>query len=90
MEYMFHSASSFTGEGIESFLTSRVTDMHGTFFKARALKETLDLSGWDTSQVVDFSQTFYGSSIVNGGVGVWDTSNGLTMQVRRPVNRFLC
>jgi len=89
MEYMFHSASSFTGEGIESFVTTRVTDMHGTFFKARALKENLNLSGWNTSQVADFSQVFYGSSIVDGGVGAWDTSNGITMQVSRTNNSVL-
>lgn len=83
MEYMFHSASSFTGEGIEGFVTDSLTDLHGAFFKTRALKETLNLSSWNTSQVVDFSQTFYGSNLVDGGVGAWDTSNALNMEVRR-------
>ena len=81
MEYMFHSASSFTGEGIEGFATTRLADLHGAFFKARALKENLNLTSWNTSQVADFSQTFYGSNIADGGVGAWDTSNAVTMQV---------
>ena len=83
MEYMFHSASAFTGEGIEGFVTDRVTDLHGAFFKARALKDTLNLSSWNTSQVVDFSQTFYGSNVMDAGVGAWDTSNALNMEVCR-------
>lgn len=81
MEYMFHSAASFTGEGIEGFITSSVTDMHGAFFQARALKEDLNLSGWDVSKVVDLSQLFYGSNVVNGGISGWDTSAAVTMSV---------
>jgi len=81
MEYMFHSASSFTGDGIENFVTTKLLDIHGAFFKARALKEDLDLSGWDVSKVTDFSQTFYGSNLVSGNIGAWNTTNGLTMQV---------
>ena len=77
---MFHSASSFTGDGIERFITSRVTDLHGAFFKARALNERLDLGRWDTGQVVDFSQLFYDSNIVDGGVGSWNTASAVTME----------
>jgi len=79
-EYMFHSASSFTGDGIENFMTSRVTDMHGAFFEARSLKEDLDLSRWDTSLVIDMSQLFYGSNLADGGVGNWQTGSAVTME----------
>lgn len=53
--------------------TSRITDLRGTFYKARKFNHSL--SSWDTSNVTDMSYMFSGARAFNQPLDGWTTSN---------------
>ncbi|WEV58707.1 BspA family leucine-rich repeat surface protein [Bifidobacterium sp. ESL0728] len=62
MSYMFYNSFALTQiKGIENFKTGKVAHMSGMFgggFSRVGSVTTLDVSGWDTSNVVDMSNMF--------------------------------
>jgi surface protein len=86
MSYVFLGASSFTGKGVSNFDVRSVLDMHGAFYQSPLFDA--DLSTWQTGNVVDMSELFYGASSFRGtGIAAWDTSKVTLMNdmVRTPV-----
>lgn len=76
--FLFYGASSFTGKGVSNFILTNVEDIHGCFYQATKFDANLTL--WDTSSVVDMSETFYGASSFQGiGVSTWDVSSVTSM-----------
>jgi surface protein len=74
MVFLFYGASAFTGRGVENFKLTNVEDIHGCFYQATMFDA--NLTAWDTSLVVDMSETFYGASSFQGiGVSTWDVSS---------------
>jgi surface protein len=54
--------------------TSNVLSLEGTFNGCSKFANT-DLSAWDTSNVINFFQTFYNSTVFNGNVDNWLIKN---------------
>ena len=78
MVFLFYGATAFTGKGVSNFNVSNVEDLNGCFYEATKFDANLTL--WDTSKVVDMSETFYGASSFQGvGVTAWDVSSVTNM-----------
>lgn len=60
------------GWPMNSWCTSRVTDMHFLFVEKRNFNE--DISDWDTSANTDLYETFSYATSFNGDLSKWDTS----------------
>jgi len=62
--------------------TSRVANMQGMFWEARALT-SLDLSSWDTSSVTNMRSLFLNATALTSvdGLSNWDTSSATNMGV---------
>jgi len=75
----FYGATSFTGDGVSNWDTSRVTSLSGTFYGATSFTGD-GVSNWDTSRVTSLSYTFSGATSFTGdGVSNWDTSSVTTL-----------
>lgn len=73
MSYTFLGAVSFEGKGVSNFNLSSAKDIHGAFYLCSMFDA--DLSSWETGNVVDMSELFYGASRFRGlGVSTWDVS----------------
>jgi len=66
-------------EGLELFDTSRVTTLRHLFWNARSLT-SVELSGWDTSNLRDIVNLFHGTSLTHLDLSNWDTSRVTNMQ----------
>lgn len=74
---MFDGALSFTGQGLNTWNTSKVEDMESMFTRTRV---EADLGGWDTSNVLNMKRMFEGCRVFTGrGLQHWQTSNVKTM-----------
>lgn len=61
-----------TATDIPSF--SNVTDMGGMFGFCTSLNTVPNMNSWNTSNVVNMQQLFYGAENFNENIGNWDTS----------------
>ena len=64
---------------VEEADVSEVTIMYELFWRVKGI-QNLDLSGWDTSNVVDMGGMFQGSDINHPSVGKLNTSNTVSME----------
>lgn len=77
--YDMRNATSFGGDGASTFATSKTTCIRSMFDQCRSLT-SLDLSGWDTSNVNDMDEVFEScASLVSINVSSWDVSNVVDM-----------
>ena len=66
-------AETFVGTGISKWITSSVTNMQKTFYKAAAFNG--DISAWITSSITNMGFTFSGASSFAGtGVDLWNVN----------------
>ena len=67
MNYMFMDASSFDngGQSLNSWDTSSVSDMQGTFYGASSFDQ--NIGGWDVSSVRNMQSMFRNASAFNNG-----------------------
>jgi len=71
LEDTFYSASKFHGVGLDSWITSAVTSLHGTF--ESAISMNFDLGPWDVSKVKTLDKTFKGAAKYAGkGLNLWE------------------
>ena len=70
--YMFDSASSFTGAGLENWNVATVKDMVGTFRNTAVFNG--DVSGWTTTSALDLSLMFELAVSFDKNLAAWDTS----------------
>ena len=67
-------AATFLGTGMSKWITTSVTSLFGTFYKAGEMNA--DLSGWKVGNVVALMSTFSGAAKFAGkGLSSWDTSS---------------
>ena len=59
--------------------TSRITDMNGLFVDIK-LRQNIDISQWDVSNVKDMSNMFNGCKKFNCDLSGWDVSNVENME----------
>lgn len=76
--FMFHSAYSFRGQGLEAWNTRNARTMRSMFMGADSLQME-DLTGWAVSNVNDFADLFGRSSFV-GNISAWDVSSGANFE----------
>ena len=63
MDHMFSYASTFTGKGLDSWITTAVTTLWVTFYALNGPSSmNADLSKWDVAKVQSLYDTFYGAS----------------------------
>ena len=75
---MFFSCNSLNGpSNINSWDTSKVTDMSYMFYSASAFNQ--NIGSWDTSKVTNMGYMFCLASVFNQNIGSWDTSNVTNM-----------
>ena len=60
----FQSASEFTGGGLESWITSAVTKLISTFYKASSMN--VDVGKWNVAKTTDLESTFDGAGKFTG------------------------
>ena len=59
LSWTFWNCAKFTGEGLEKWITSAVTNLDNTFNSRWGSKFNPDLGDWDVSAVISITQTFY-------------------------------
>lgn len=77
MDSMFEGDTFFTGEGIETWNISNVSNI-GDMFRGN-VGFNADITKWDVSFVNNFDGTFSGASIFNQDIGGWNTQLAKTM-----------
>ena len=78
LEHMFNGATKFAGTGLDSWITTSVTNMYGTFWGAEEMNS--DLSKWSVGKVATLQNTFKGASKFAGaGLISWITTSLTTM-----------
>ena len=78
LENTFNGASTFAGTGLDSWITTSVTNMFGTFQLAGEMNA--DLSKWSVGNVSTLAGTFNGASKFAGtGLSSWITTSLTTM-----------
>jgi surface protein len=75
---MFEGATSFSGNGLENWNVSKVTDF--SFMFAYARKFVGNVSTWDTSSAVNMRAMFRYAEVFNGNISNWDVSRVETMK----------
>jgi surface protein len=66
-------------EQVPNTLPSTVQFINSMFSGANSLY-SIDLSGWNTSNVTGWDQVFSGAATFNGNISTWDTSKATSMQ----------
>lgn len=90
MSYWFYAFSVVnTIEGFDNIDTSRCTKMVSTFEDFRSSTLTLDLNGWDVSNVTDFTKTFDDAWVKGINVSNWNTASATTMFCTFNMTRLL-
>jgi hypothetical protein len=75
---MFRGAESFTGEGLDVWITSSLTDLSYTFVKA--LNMNSDLTAWNVDKVTTMLETFRGAAkFVGTGLSAWNVAKVTTL-----------
>ena len=89
MNSAFYGASNLTINATDVPDLSRVTDMAGMFFNARAFNQ--DIGDWNVSSVTDMDRMFNNTFSFNQDIGSWNVSNVESMwamfQVARAFNQ---
>ena len=71
----FRDAVVFKGDGLETWITSKIKDLDRTFAGTRAMKN-VDFGSWDVSQVTSLERTFYqADKFLGTGLNKWITSS---------------
>ena len=79
MKGTFNEASKFAGTGLNSWITTSVTNLDSTFYKAGEMNS--DLSKWSVAKVTTLEETFYSASKFAGtGLNSWITTSLTTMK----------
>ena len=79
LNYLIVDDSNFNPLGNFLQCTTLVTDMYSTFQSNSNPYEGIDVTSWDTSNVTNMYQMFYGNSVFNQDIGNWNTSNVTNM-----------
>lgn len=69
MEYMFNNCFNFEGIGLQEWVTSSLTNLHGTF--RVCFEFNADLSNWNVSGVEDMSHAFEFCQNFEGDLSRW-------------------
>lgn len=69
----FNACNEFEGRGVELFDTSKAITLEALFASMRAFNG--DVTGWDVSQVRNFSGTFMLTYVFNQDISKWNTEN---------------
>ena len=78
LDKAFSGASKFAGDGLNSWITTSLTDLYGTFEGARKMNS--NLSGWRVAKVTTLANMFHGASKFAGeGLESWDTTSVTTL-----------
>jgi surface protein len=78
--YMFYEAEVFKGIGLDKWnVSNRCTKLSYMFNYAEGLT-SIDLRGWDTSEVLEMTSTFTGTKSFNGNVSTWKTGECTDME----------
>ncbi|EBY9763992.1 BspA family leucine-rich repeat surface protein [Salmonella enterica subsp. enterica serovar Saintpaul] len=75
---VFKGSAAISFPGIETWDTSRVTDISGAFQNCANFNQ--DISNWNTGKVTTLARTFNGASKFNQPIGKWNTANVITME----------
>ena len=79
MEAAFSSANQFAGKGLESWITSKNTNLHFSFMNTWEMNA--DLSGWNVAKVSNFLRTFNEAKKFTGtGVDKWIPTKATEMR----------
>jgi surface protein len=89
---MFNTATSFTGQGIDSWILPSVTTASNMFLNCFNLAPTGSLSGWGMGNCTDMSRMFYsaGNNVGSNfsGLNSWNTSSCTNMSEMFFQSRF--
>lgn len=79
IDEMFRGVRSFSGSGVESWNTSNVLSMAGTFRNTESFNG--DVSGWNVGNVRSFRRTFSGAQAFNRDLSGWNVrGSGTSVQ----------
>ena len=78
LDKTFRDAFKFAGDGLNSWITTSLTDLYGTFEGAREMNS--NLSGWRVAKVTTLANMFHAASKFAGeGLESWDTTSVTTL-----------
>lgn len=72
LSYSFSGWDNITS--VPNYLPSTVTNISGMFVYAYNFNDP-NIVSWDTSNITDMNNMFYGASVFNQPIGVWDVSS---------------